>query len=213
MRSSCAHGHGVLGGTSLLVGFVLLVAGCQGSAGPNAGPVLRDDIVAIQQYPPTDPWLRDEEGRVVGLRTRVYFLPGAQEQEVPKGVFVAGTIRATLHAVVPLSDGGYSRQLVHEWSFDTREAEGFRIRRPSVMGESYGLILRWPTELDLAGREIQVMLSYQRKDGEIIARRGTRFRVPALLGAQYPAHLATAPARGAPDAAHTETQRHEPGNK
>jgi hypothetical protein len=193
-------------GWGLVLGALLLCAGCETPGGPQVGPQARDDIVAIQQYPPTDPWLRDEEGRVNGMRTRVYFLPAAGEQQVPKGIFVPGTIHAALYVLFPRPDGSYERQLAHEWDFNERGAEGFRIRRPSVMGQSYGLILRWPMELDLAGREIQITLSYQRSDGEAIARRGTRFRVPLPVGASVPRSAASTPARGVPD-----TERGERG--
>ncbi len=181
-------------------GFVALslAGGCQAPGPAATGHELRDDIVAIQQYPPTNPWLRDEEGRVVGLLTRVYFLPSAGQQETPKGVFVPGVIKAALYAMLPRDDGSFERVLVTEWSFDQNEAQGLRINRPSVMGESYGLVLRWPNSAGIAGREIQVVLSYQRLDGESIARRGTRFRVPLPLGVSDSHSDATGPARDQP---------------
>jgi hypothetical protein len=173
-----------------------LAIGCQapGPAIPT-GRELRDDIVAIQQFPPTNPWVRDEAGRVVGLLTRVYFLPSAGQKETPKGVFVPGVIKAALYAMVPREHGGLARVPVTEWSFDRREAEGLRINHPSVMGESYGLVLRWPASADVAGREIQLVLSYERMDGERVVRRGTRFRVPLPLGVSSSHPEARAPAR------------------
>jgi hypothetical protein len=194
-------------GCGLALLALAFAAGCE-VPGPDVGPQLRDDIVAIQQYPPTDPWLRDDEGRITGLRTRIYLLPAAREEEVPKGVFVPGLIQASLYALTPRADGSYERQLVHEWSFDEREAAGYRISHPSVMGQSYGLLLRWPSNLDLAGREIQIMLSYQRKDGETIARRGTRFRVPLPLGVRSPHPTTTTPAP-----LHSDNERSAPGSR
>jgi hypothetical protein len=196
MRLPGVRGLPITVGCGAALVALTLAAGCQapGPAIPT-GHELRDDIVAIQQYPPTDPWLRDEEGRIVGIRTRVYFLPSAGQKETPKGVFVPGLIKAALYSMAPRSDGSYERTLVKEWSFDQREAEGLRINHRSVMGESYGLILRWPSAAVVAGREIQVVLSYQRMDGESVVRRGTRFRVPLPLGVSGSHQEATGPAR------------------
>jgi hypothetical protein len=194
-----------------LVGLSLLTAGCEALGPAAARPELRDDIVAIQQYPPTDPWLRDENGRAAGLQSRVYFLPVASGEQMAKGVFVSGTIKASLYAMLPRADGTYTRELAYEWSFDSRAAEGFRIRRPSVMGESYGLILRWPATLDLSGREVQLVYTYERKDGEVITRRGSRFRVPLPLRMSVPGAPTTVPAPGAQEGAASRPARPRPG--
>jgi hypothetical protein len=152
--------------------------------------MLRDDIVAIRQFYSTEPWMRDAEGRYTGVFVRVYLLSAQTE----KGAFVPGTVKAAMYALTPRSDGTYGRELVHEWSFNQQQAAGYRLRKPSVMGDSYGFWLRWPAELELMGREVQVMLSYQKKDGEVIARRGSRFRVPVPTGQAYPQTSFRAPA-------------------
>lgn len=153
----------------------MLAAGC---AAPASN--LRDDIVTVYQFFRPDPWLKDNEGRVAGLQGRVYFVPAGLD----KGVFVAGTIRALLYVRNPRPDGTYERVLVHEWSFDVKEAEGFRIVKPSKIGDSYGFVLRWEGDLKLAGREVEVRFSYVRADGRVITGRGTALRVdppPAAL--------------------------------
>jgi hypothetical protein len=214
MRRSNGHrGVWLAAGWGLLLGALALVGGCELPGGARPAAALRDDIVAIQQYPPTDPWLRNDEGRITGIRTRVYFLPAAPQGKMPKGVFVSGTIKAALYALTLRPDGSHERQLAYEWSFDERGAAGYRIRsirNPSVMGESYGLLLRWPSDLGLAGREIQIMLSYQRNDGETIARRGTRFQVPLPPGAQMPHAVTSMPARGLPDPARPKPDSRPP---
>jgi len=129
--------------------------------------------VAIRQYY-SQPWLRDDDGRVNGMRMRVYFISA----ETEKGVFVTGEIRTSLEVLEPLSDGTYAREVVHEWSFDQREAGGYRILKRSIIGDSYGFVLPWPAHADLAGREVQVRFAYTRHDGRVIARRGSRFCVP-----------------------------------
>ena len=165
---------------AFLLGPLLLCASCQTPGGPGTGePVVRDDVVAIRQFYEMDPWVRDDEGRIVGIRSRVYFVAATRsDEEVPKGVFVPGTIRAQLFAVVLRPDGRYERQAVHEWTLDQQQARGYRVTRRSAMGESYGLVYRWPPSVDVSGKEVQVVLSYQRQDGEIISHRGSRFPVP-----------------------------------
>lgn len=153
----------------MLVILAGLSTGCQGFTGGT----VRDDIVAIHQFLPNPPWVRDDDGRASGLRPRVYFISA----ETGRGVFVPGPFAVDLVERVPTSDG-YERILRHTWSFSHREALGFRITKSSAMGESYGLVLRWPDELELGGTEIQLLYRYQRGDGRVIERGGSRVRVP-----------------------------------
>jgi len=146
---------------------------------------VRSDIVAIRQFYPTEPWLPDENGRANGVFVRVYFVAPRSQHGEFKGVFVRGSIKAAIDALNPRSGGGYERERLHEWTFTPRQAAGLRLSRPSIMGDSYGLVLRWPAELDVQGREIQFVISYQRGDGEVVARRGSRFRVPLPDGQSY----------------------------
>ncbi len=179
------------------LGLAMLAAGCQTGGWSGSGtPPVRDDIVAIRQFYATEPWIRDEEGRVSGLFVRVYFVAAVGNEAVGKGVFVPGTIKAALYTLTVRPDGSYDRQPVYEWSFDEQQAAGFRLRTPSVMGYSYGLILRWPPEVNVMGREIQVVLSYEKQDGKVVTARGTRFRVPLPAGTR-PAPPAGPPRRTA----------------
>lgn len=143
---------------------------------------LRDDIVAIRQFYAAEPWIRDDDGRVTGLAARVYFIAPRTELGDFKGVFVRGPIHAEMHALRLRPDGTYERERVCEWTFNTYEAASFRVTQPSIMGYSYGLYLRWPPEMDVMGREIQVLFSFTRPDGQVVARRGSRFRVPLPTG-------------------------------
>ena len=162
----------------------VLSAGC---AAP--GPVLHDDVVTIYHFYRLEPWVKDEEGRIAGLEARVYFVPAGER----KGAFVSGTIKATLCIRTPRPDGTYERTLVHEWTFDEAQAEGFRIVEPSRMGESYGFILRWPGEVNVAGRETEIRFSYVRKDGRVIIGRATPLMVPGFF-ARQPATRPAGPA-------------------
>jgi hypothetical protein len=171
-----------------LVGLpAMLAAGCElfgrrDSAGQSG---LRDDIVAIRQYYSTQPWTWDPEGRANGILARVYFLPTADPQGNLKGVFVSGPIRAELHTLNQRPDGSYARDLLHEWVMPPDEASVFRTVKPSILGDSYAFVLRWPTELKVAGREIQITFCYQRQDGRVVSQPSARFRVP-MPGAVQP---------------------------
>ncbi len=163
-----------------------LLPGPQAPKKPVAAPkgaTTTDNIVEIAQFYASQPWIVDDEGRYVGLRVRAYFVSG----ETGKGAFVPGTITASLFALTTRPDGTYSREKVYDWTFDAQQAYPFEIPKPSPMGYSYGLILRWPPELNLMGREIQVVLSYQRQNGQLVVARGIQHTVPypgaALPGA------------------------------
>jgi len=149
-----------------LVALVGLLAGCQGPGGEDwfGNPGLRDDIVAIRQFPPPIPWLRDADNRITGLCLRTYFVSAGTD----KGAFVPGTISARMCTLRGRPTGGYERTPVHEWAFDVQKAEAFRIRHQSAMGSSYGFVLRWPRELNLMGQRIEVVLCYHRMDGRVV---------------------------------------------
>lgn len=186
----------------LLPGLVL-GAGC---AAPEPG--LRDDIVTVYQFFRPDPWLKDEEGRVAGLKGMAYFVPAGLD----KGVFVAGTIKASLYVRNPRPDGTYERVPVYEWSFDRKQAEGFRIAKPMVMGRAYGFVMRWERDLKLAGREVEIRFSYVRNDGRVITGRGTGLRVDLPYTATQRARAAptSAPAPRRPEP--TTRPRAKPGD-
>jgi len=58
-------------------------------------------------------------------------------------------------------------RLIKEWEFDVEAAKPFRSKKPSIQGYGYRLPLDWG-ELDLAGREIRVIVSFERPDGRVI---------------------------------------------
>lgn len=165
----------------LLLSALPLLTGCAG-----LGTAANDNVVMIRQFYAADPWIRDEEGRVAGVLARVYFAAAARDDEVPKGIFVPGTIKAELYVLTLRPDGTNERVLVHEWTFDEQQAQGYRVRRTSRMGSSYGLILRWPPEVNVTGREIQMQFSYKTQAGKVITQRGSRFRVPLPAGTPEP---------------------------
>jgi hypothetical protein len=175
-------------------------AGARGAVSPER---IRGDIVAIRQFYAIDPWIFDDEGRVTGLMARVYFVAPRAKDGEPKGFFVPGTIDVTMHVLNPRPDGTYERVSVYNWSFSPRQAEGFRITKASAMGDSYGLVLRWPPELNVMGREMQITFNYARDNGEVVTQRGRHFRVPlpVAMGLGTPGDLPAMTSRPSPPAA------------
>ncbi len=134
----------------------------------------RDDITAIYRFYASDPWLRDSDGEVIGIRVTVYFHSAATEL----GAFVPGKILIWLYEVTRAPDGTRGREYLHGWEFDERDAMGFRRRFLSVMGYHYGMMLMWPRGLQLGGKQIELVLGYERLDGRIIEEPGKVERVP-----------------------------------
>lgn len=132
---------------------------------PTAVPV-RDDISGIQQIWPIMPWLRDTStGKPVGFRCLVYFV----SRQTEKGAFVSGPIVITLSEIISLPGGDAERRPLHTWELDQAAATGFRVRKLAVGGYYYGFILRWPDQLKLAGKRVEVQLSYKRGDGTLVS--------------------------------------------
>ncbi len=153
----------------------------------------RDDITAVYQFFAQDPWLRNTEGRVIGITSSVYFHSGATE----KGAFVPGTVLCWVYEFDRRPDGTLERKLVNVWELSEQEAMGYRVRRQSQMGYAYGFFFTWPPGVDVSGKTIEIMFGYERLDGKMIT-------VPR--GASKCRCRATPPAAGtyrtpAPDAA------------
>ncbi|MEW6250616.1 MAG: hypothetical protein AB1716_08200 [Planctomycetota bacterium] len=192
-----------------------LLAGCatppSGSApterdtllGTGRRAPVSDNIVEIVPFYQEFPWVKDNEGRYIGLTARVYF----RSADTDRGVFVPGTITGAIYGLSPRPEGTYAREKLHEWKFGRALADLFRVTEPAKMGESYGLFLRWPPELDLRGREIEVVFGYERLAGQTVSGVGKRFRVP-YAGTVAPQRPTTAPVPAtAPAATRTPTSR------
>lgn len=163
---------------------LLCTAGCEsfGSGGGVGTAPIKDDVAEIINYYPLLPWLHDADGRVCGLKVRTYFKSGKKE----KGIFVTGPISITLNEVWREPDGRFSRKRIHDWTFSTAQADGFRIVKPAIGGDSYGFFLHWPEDLDVMGRTIEVVFYYQRSDGKFIVGRPWQRQVPLPPGFPAP---------------------------
>jgi hypothetical protein len=154
---------------------LLTLGGC--ATGGGAGlfkSEVDDDIVAIRSYYDQLPWLKDADKRTVGFRTRAYFVSGRTD----KGVFVPGRISATMARLHVRPDGSMQREPIYQWDFDQAQAEGYRVRKSSILGSSYGLVLRWPDTVIVAGRRVEIAITYTRGDGRVVSAPPRQFDVP-----------------------------------
>jgi len=152
----------------------------------------RDDIVEIVQYWRPEPWLYDADRRPVGFRSTVYFVSGATD----RGAFVPGNILIWLYVLEPSTEGVPQRKHVFGWEFDEPQSVLYRVRKASLQGYYYGFPLLWGPEVDVLGREIEVVFGYERKDGRILSAPGRRLHVPVPPGYRRPT---SAPANPTPD--------------
>lgn len=144
----------------------------------EAGQVgTRDDVVSIHQFWKPLPW-RMVEDRAVGFSVPTYFISA----ETEKGVFVSGKILVWLYEILRQADGPAEKQCVHVWEFDRAAALGYRVRKLGIMGYYYGFALTWPPNIDIAGREVEIVFGYERGDGQVVTGMPRRLRVPAPSG-------------------------------
>lgn len=139
-------------------------------------PSVSTDIVQVATLYSPEPWLNfdpvptDVPG---GLRFTLYLAPTGS----PKGVFGDGTIHVEMHRVDRTADGKAEIALVRKWSFTTDEARVYRARDKRRLGWGYGMRLDWG-DVDVLGREIMVIVSFERKDGRTVRGRPKYFQVP-----------------------------------
>ena len=119
------------------------------------------------------PWLsldaagdRDPEG----IRYRVFLDPGTG-----RGVLRDGTLHIEMYLLGRDADNHSTRTLASDWHYAT--AEFASIARPGALGEGYFLYLRWQSK-DIAGRDIEIVTSFEDHDGRRVRSATKRFRVP-----------------------------------
>jgi hypothetical protein len=172
----------------LLLAALATATGCQ-STTPQKQQIdpLRvdehDDIVAIHNLWNPVPWLKDSVGRVVGFQVPAYLVSG----ETEKGAFAPGTIIVWIYTIERGADGKIDRRVAHIWEFDRDKAMGFRVRKRAIAGYYYGFVLKWPAELNLDAREIEIVFGYERRDGHVVLGTPHRRRVPVAPGFAPPA--------------------------
>ncbi|MBI4581793.1 MAG: hypothetical protein HY718_19005 [Planctomycetes bacterium] len=125
-------------------------------------------------YDPRNPWIWNiEHTQVRGVRIGALYLLGPKST----GVFGDGVIHPRLFVAYHDEQGKLQYKLVKEWTLDVQQAMPFRAKRRSDGGWGYSLFLPWG-DLNLAGREIRLTVSFERTDGIVISGSKKDFRVP-----------------------------------
>ena len=81
-----------------------------------------------------------------------------------RGLFGEGTIVVDLYRIGVDEEGNEATTKVHEWTFDAERAVPFRSKQRTALGWGYQLRLHWE-DLDVAGQEIELRISFRRPDG------------------------------------------------
>ena len=161
----------------------LLTAGCQA---PDDKPVMtaqqvidmpleKNVVGVVAYYPSANPWIWTENrSRARGIVINALYLEGPNVS----GVFGDGVIRPQLYVLDRSRGKRIEPVLVKEWSFDPRQAMPFRSKKRTIMGHGYRFHLIWGDDFDLTGKDIRVVVIFERVDGKIIHSGKKDFRVP-----------------------------------
>lgn len=172
----------------LLALLGLVVAGCTGPGGgwgasqPASRPAadlgpLENNIIGLSCfYPTVSPWIRTQDGsQIRGIVISGLYLQGPKGM----GVFGNGTIKPRLLVVNYEPSGKKVYTPVKEWSYNVEQALLWRSKKPNAYGYGYRLHLTWDdTKLDLGGREVRMIVTFERADGRVVGPSRKDFRIP-----------------------------------
>jgi hypothetical protein len=114
-----------------------------------------------------------------GFKYSLYLLNNAGD-----AVFGDGVIHTELYVVDDL-EGGQDRKKIKEWSLNNDQALGYRFKNERRWGWGYGLIHQWD-EIDVLGKRIEIVVSFERTDGRRIYAQTKPLLVPRPIGARVP---------------------------
>ncbi|UCD28864.1 MAG: hypothetical protein JSV03_17605 [Planctomycetota bacterium] len=163
----------------------VFAVGCQITPGKNASrekvptplevaQMLEDNVTGVVAfYDGYDPFIWSEDQVTPrGIIIKALYLKGPEGT----GVFGNGVIHPKLYTIHKKPDGARSATLIKEWAFDVEEALPFRSKKPTTGGWGYRLHILWD-DLELTGREIRLIISFERRDGIVVNSRKKDFRV------------------------------------
>lgn len=151
-----------------------------GSAGgqPDYLADTETNIIRVNKIVNSAPWLSfDPDGtrRVDGIRITVYL----EAANRPKGVFGDGTITVQMYRLEKDKLGQEAATLAQEWVLPPEKAYQWRATEESMLGKGYSLRLKWDKDANVNGKQVAVLVKYQRPDGRQIASTRQVLKVPA----------------------------------
>jgi hypothetical protein len=127
-------------------------------------------------YAPYNPWIWNEDrSKIIGIAINALYLTGPDSL----GAFGDGIIRPRIYTLEVGPDSAVKTpRLVKEWAFDPQQALPWRAKKRTALGLGYSFRLIWGDTLDLAGKEIRMIVSFERSDGKIFHSGQKDFRMP-----------------------------------
>ena len=172
-------GRGVL--VLMAIGMLVLAPACQSTGGdgrparrPAGQPIIRR-VACLYDH---NPWLNlDREGDrdVEGFQFRVFLDAGSG-----KGIHAQGILHIEIYKIGPPTGEGGTRErtLVSDWHYPISEFP--RIAIPGMLGEGYMPRLVW-ADKDLAGSSIDVIVSFEDAEGNIVRASTKHLRIPKYI--------------------------------
>jgi len=145
----------------------------RGDEGPE-----ESNIIRVNKFFSAEPWLTfsgDGTKQIDGLRFAVY-LEGPRQR---KGVFGTGTLVVTMFRLDRDPTGREIATQVYEWELPRDKAYQWRSKKATALGWGYGLRLQWGPEVEVAGRQIAIVVKYIREDGRIVYSSRKVLKVPS----------------------------------
>lgn len=136
------------------------------------------NIIRVNKIVSSSPWLSfDPDGtrKVDGIRITVYL----ESADRPKGVFGDGIITVQMYRLERDKSGQETAALAQEWVLPPEKAYQWRATEESMLGKGYSLRLRWDKDANVNGKQVAVLVKYQRPDGRQIASTRQVLKVPA----------------------------------
>lgn len=138
---------------------------------------LSRDIVRVSTfYNNQRPWLNFDQPPTnvpQGFKCTVFL----SNSKSALGCVGDGVLHVEMFRVDDVPGGQPVRTPIKKWSYDVQQAAFFRVKEPGPYGLGYGLRLNWD-DADVAGREIVVVMSFERRDGVIIHGVPKYLKVP-----------------------------------
>lgn len=141
------------------------------------------DPNVLEVHPLWDPYASfitsDAGSRVLGLRIKTLYLLGTDQ----KGVFGEGVLKSRMYllqrdATMSLLEP----RLIQEWEYDVQQLMPYRVTKAELLGWAYAYVpLTWPAQFDLSGREVRVVVTFERPDGRVVSARPKDFKIPRSM--------------------------------